>query len=326
MAEEAKQRGLGRGLQALLGEVSDKPVVNGSGKGAAKAAGGARSADNAKGLREVPIEFLHANPDQPRRHFSDADLEELAQSIRERGVLQPIIVRPRPSDGAKDDAGTFEIVAGERRWRAAQKAKRHTVPVIVKDLTDAEVLEIALVENIQRTDLNALEEAAGYQTLIQKFSYTQDQLSKMIGKSRSHVANMMRLLSLPAAVQDLVRSGQLSAGHARALVGADDADTLAQAVLVKGLNVRQTEALVGQVRADAGPVTEKVSGKAGKSVSFKARGDKDADTAALERDVSNALGLPVAIDFKGPETGGDVRISYSTLEQLDDICRRLAQT
>ncbi|MGF1453975.1 MAG: ParB/RepB/Spo0J family partition protein [Alphaproteobacteria bacterium] len=327
MAEQVKQRGLGRGLEALLGEASNAPAGQGAGKGSK---GGARAADagpageKAKGLRDVPIEFVHANPDQPRRSFDDADLEELAQSIRERGVLQPIIVRQRPQGRDKAEGGQFEIVAGERRWRAAQKAKLHTVPVIVKDLTDAEVLEVALVENIQRADLNALEEAAGYQLLIQKFSYTQDQLSKLIGKSRSHVANMTRLLSLPPSVQDLVRTGALSAGHARALVGADDADVLAKAIMSKGLNVRQTEALVRTESADDSAPS--AADKTGKKVAFKAGPEKDADTAALERNVSNAIGLPVAIDFRGPESGGTVRITYSSLEQLDDICRRLAQT
>ncbi len=313
MAEDSKQRGLGRGLQALLGDA-------GSSTSSQTARGSGGGGDRQRGLRDVPIEFLHPNPHQPRRYFKEEELEELSQSIRERGVLQPIIVRPKAGD-----SNNFEIVAGERRWRAAQKAQRHTVPVIVKDLSDSEVLEIGLVENIQRADLNAIEEASGYQTLMQRFKYTQDQLSKLIGKSRSHVANMTRLLTLADPVQELVKTGELSAGHARALVGCDDAEEFAKEIVAKSLNVRQTEALVRRAADDDSDKTpEKSKGKTAKKSTGPVDQEKDADTLALERNVSNALGLPINIEFRGPE-GGDVRITYSTLEQLDDICRRLAQ-
>ncbi len=315
MAEESKQRGLGRGLQALLGDGAPPADTAPSGKDTSNP-----GADRQRGMRDVPIEFLKPNPHQPRRNFSETDLEELAQSIRERGVLQPIIVRPDETD-----RNAFQIVAGERRWRAAQKAQRHTVPVIVKDLSDSEVLEIGLVENIQRADLNPLEEASGYQVLMQKFKYTQDQLSKLIGKSRSHVANMTRLLSLPEPVQDMVKTGALSAGHARTLVGSDKAEDLAREIVSKALNVRQAEALVRRdEEAHSGTTPAATRSPSSQRGSRPVPAEKDADTIALERNVSNALGLPVVIEFRGTE-GGDVKISYTTLEQLDDVCRRLAQ-
>ncbi len=301
MADESRQRGLGQGLKALLGDPVDAPEPTVPG-------------ERPRGMRDMPIEFLLPNPNQPRRQFDEQELADLAASIRERGMLQPIIVRPMGDDGT-----SFQIVAGERRWRAAQLAQRHTVPVIVRDLTDSEVLEIGLVENVQRADLNPLEEANGYQTLMERFKYTQDQLSKLIGKSRSHVANMTRLLSLPKPVLALVQDGKLSAGHARALVGADRAESLAQEIVSKGLNVRQTEALV---RKGDGPAPRGDTKAPPKKPA--AAVEKDPDTLALERNVSDMLGLAVSIDFDGEE-GGSVRIVYKTLEQLDDICRRLAQ-
>ncbi len=317
MADESKARGLGRGLEALLGDAGLTPAP-------ATPADPAPAADPAagqpvRGVRDVPIEFLKANPHQPRRTFDESDLADLSESIRERGVLQPIIVRPVGDSGTE-----YQIVAGERRWRAAQRAQRHTVPVIVKDLTDSEVLEIALIENVQRADLNALEEAAGYNALMQRFKYTQDQLSKLIGKSRSHVANMTRLLTLPGTVQDMIKGGRLSAGHARALVGSDDAERLAKEIEAKGLNVRQTEALVR--KAETGVTETRSSTTVTRRETAKAPAvEKDADTLALERNVSNMLGLTVTVDHDGAG-GGTVQIQYATLEQLDDICRRLAQS
>ncbi len=315
MADE-KPRGLARGLEALFGDAEPAPAPEAAKPSDATAAPG-DAGGPARGVRDLPIEFLKPNPHQPRQTFDESDLEDLATSIRDRGVLQPIIVRPIGDSGTE-----FQIVAGERRWRAAQRARRHTVPVLVKDLTDSEVLEIALIENVQRADLNAVEEAAGYSRLMQSFSYTQDQLSKLIGKSRSHVANTLRLLSLPDGVQKLVQDGQLSAGHARALVGYDGAESLAREVVSKGLNVRQTEALARKADAD-GP------GKASPGAIKRVRNavapsmEKDPDTVALERNVSNVLGLPFAVEHA--DDGGVVQIRYSTLEQLDDICRRLTR-
>ncbi len=261
------------------------------------------------GVREVPIEFLKANPFQPRQIFRTGDLDDLTESIREKGILQPIVVRPLP--GGVDN--TFEIVAGERRWRAAQAAQLHVVPVIVKELSDSESLEIAIIENVQRADLNAVEEAAGYQRLVDQFTYTQEQLSKIIGKSRSHVANTLRLLGLPAPVQALISEGALSAGHARTLIGHARAEALAKEIVAKGLSVRGAEAL-----------TRKPLEPGGKRKSAKPP-LKDADTAALEKNITNALGLSVSINHKGDD-GGTVSVSYKSLEQLDEICRRLSRT
>lgn len=293
MAEETPSR-LGRGLAALIGD------------DAAYALGDAGAA-GVRGVREVPIEFLRPNPFQPRHLFREEELADLANSIREKGILQPIVVRPVA--GAVD---AFEIVAGERRWRAAQKAQLHQVPIIVKELTDAESLEVAIIENVQRADLNAIEEAAGYDRLMQQFQYTQEQLSKLIGKSRSHVANTLRLLALPQTVRGLIEEGKLTAGHARTLIGVTGAEALAQEIVAKGLSVREAEML---------------SRKAATGSSAPRRApqphDKDADTLALERNISEQLGLKVEIGFSG-EKGGEVRIHYKSLEQLDEICRRLA--
>jgi len=282
------RRGLGRGLSALLDEVE------------APAEGGHRAA----GVTEIPVETIKANPDQPRRHFDEAELEELAQSIREKGVLQPILVRPAVF------AGEFQIVAGERRWRAAQRAGIRAIPALVRSLSDEEVLEIAIVENVQRKDLSPMEEADGYRTLIEKFGRTQAQVADTVGKSRVHVANALRLLQLPASVQAMVRDGQLTPGHVRPLIGVADAERLADEIVGRGLSVRQTETLA--------------RGGAGASPAAPARrGGKDADTLALESDLAEVLGLPVEIrDAAG---AGEVRIRYSSLEQLDDICRRLTR-
>jgi ParB family transcriptional regulator, chromosome partitioning protein len=278
-----ERRGLGRGLSALMAEVST-------------------SSEGGQDLRvrenRLPIERLVPNPDQPRRHFDDTALAELAASIREKGVIQPLIVRPKGEQ--------FEIVAGERRWRAAQRAQVHDVPVIVREFTDTEVLEIGIIENIQRADLNPIEEAMGYRALIERFGHTQEKLSEAMGKSRSHIANLLRLLTLPEEVQGLLREGKLSAGHARALITADDPAMLARKVVLEGLSVRQTETLIKTVP--------------GKKSQPRARvHEKDADTRALENDLSAALGMKISIDYDGGGKGR-VTIDYQSMEQLDKLC------
>ncbi|HEC14361.1 MAG TPA: ParB/RepB/Spo0J family partition protein [Rhodospirillales bacterium] len=284
---EAKRKSLGRGLSALLGEDKTGPSMPDSGRIS----------------RLVPIEFLHPGRYQPRQFMGEDQIEELSRSIREKGILQPLLVRRHP-----DEANAFEIIAGERRWRAAQIAQLHEVPVIIKELSDKEALEIALVENLQRQDLSALEEADGYQRLMEEFSHTQEALAKAVGKSRSHVANMMRLLALPQAVKDFLNNGRLSAGHARALLNAEDPAALAKKVVSGGLNVRQTESLAA----------EKGSKKPKKRKAL----EKDADTLALEKDMTNLLGLKVEISHKSG--GGALCIRYETLDQLDDILHRLS--
>jgi ParB family chromosome partitioning protein len=287
MAEEPTRSRLGRGLASLIGDMGAET--------------NAPPERPRAGQRRVAIEFLHPNPRNPRRHFAAAELDELAASIKERGVIQPIAVRPAP--GAN---GTFEIIAGERRWRAAQRAGIHDVPGVVLEVGDAEALELAIIENVQREDLNALEEASGYSALGDEFKYSQDDIAKVVGKSRSHVANMLRLLKLPESVQAFIRRGELSAGHARALIGHANAEALARDIVARGLNVRQVEMLVREqpaARAPRKPVA------------------KDADTAALEKRLTDALGLKVAIDHKGEH--GSVHIAYRDLDQLDEIVKRL---
>ncbi len=279
-----ERRGLGRGLSALMAEVAAP---------AAEAGAPERARD-----QRLPVEKLIPNPDQPRRHFDDTALAELANSIREKGVIQPLIVRPK--------GDTFEIVAGERRWRAAQRAQVHDVPVIIRDFSDTEVLEIAIIENIQRADLNPVEEAMGYRALIERFGHTQEQLSQAMGKSRSHIANLMRLLSLPEEVLAMLREGKLSAGHARALITSDDPSMLARKVVLEGLSVRQTESLLKT--APSNKSNKKTTGYT-----------KDADTRALENDLSATLGMPVDLDYAGGGKG-KVTISFSTMEQLDRLC------
>lgn len=274
------RRGLGRGLSALLDEV-EAPAETGR-----------------AGVSELPVEAIKANPAQPRRHFDDADIEELAASIREKGVLQPILVRPAVF------AGQYEIVAGERRWRAAALAGLRQMPALVRSLSDAEVLEIAIVENVQRVDLSPIEEAEGYRALMDRFGRTQADVAQVVGKSRVHVANSLRLLQLPEPVKAMVREGRLTAGHARPLIGSPDAERLAAEVADKGLTVRQAETL-----ARAKPAAS--------------RKRKDADTAALENDLSEVLGLVVEIRDAGG--AGELRIRYGSLEQLDDLCRRLTR-
>ena len=258
---------------------------------------------------EAPIELLRRNPDQPRRLFPEAELAELTDSVRERGVLQPILVRPAP--GA---AGEYQIVAGERRWRAAQRAGLHTVPVLVRTLDDAAVAEIGIIENVQRADLNVLEEAQGYRLLLERFGRTQDSIAKTVGKSRSHVANALRLLNLPAAVREHLEAGRLTAGHARAIAASDDPERLARKIVDDDLTVRQAEALARKGH-EAAPLITKVRSAASPPA-------KSADTKALEQDLSEALGMGVEIvDRNG---AGELKVRYANLEQLDGLCQRLS--
>src|SRR5579859_6462134 len=287
MAEEPTRSRLGRGLASLIGDMGAETDA---------------APERARSQRRVPIEFLRPNPRNPRREFSVPQLDELAASIRERGIIQPIAVRS--VRGASD---TYEIIAGERRWQAAQRAGLHEVPVVVLDVSDVEALEIAIIENVQRTDLNPLEEATGYQALIDEFKYHQDEIAKTVGKSRSHVANMLRLLKLPEYVKAAIRAGQFSAGHARALIGHAEPERLAQQIIERGLNVRQVEALVRQQsKGQEHP---------------RAPRQKDPDTEAMEKQVSDALGLVVTVDHGG--RGGTVHIKYRSLDQLRDVVRRL---
>ncbi len=288
MSNETRHKGLGRGLSALLGDEADEYA----------------SVDRSNNAKELPIEYLEPNPDQPRRTFKEEDLADLTASIREKGVLQPVLVRR-----LEGEIDRYQIVAGERRWRAAQKAALHNIPVIIKDLNDAETLEIALIENVQRADLNPVEEAAGYQSLIDEYDHTQEELAKFIGKSRSHITNTLRLLSLPERVQGLIGDGKLTAGHARTLIKAADPTALALEIVESGLSVRQAEMLA---REGAPP----------KKTKRRAKPEKDPDTLALEDNVTNTLGLKVRVEHKG-DRGGEVRIRYKTLEQLDDVCQRL---
>tara|TARA_R110002049_G_scaffold3237_13_gene25325 strand:+ start:4415 stop:5308 length:894 start_codon:yes stop_codon:yes gene_type:complete len=289
-----RKRGLGRGLSALMADVNETESV---------AAKGPSAADQL-----IPIERISPNPDQPRKQFVKEDLDDLAASIKEKGVLQPLIVRAR-------DGGTYEIVAGERRWRAAQMAQLHVLPVIVRDFTDIEVLEVAIIENIQRADLNAAEEAAGYKQLMDKFGHTQEKMAEALGKSRSHIANLLRLLNLPTPVLELLRDGQISAGHARALIPSQDALKLAQQVIKGGLSVRATEALVK--RELAGDPKPKPTGSSDS-------GEKDADTKALEGDLSANLGMRVSLSHKPGQEGGQLTVQYKSLDQLDELCRLLS--
>jgi ParB family chromosome partitioning protein len=288
MMEEGRKRGLGRGLSALLQEGGGLPLLP----------------ETRRGTHEVPIDRIRPNRAQPRRRFDDAELDELAESIRANGVLQSILVR------RADELGqNYEIVAGERRWRAAQKAGVHTMPVVVRDVSDAQALQLALIENLQRQDLTALEEAEAYRQLVDEMQQTQEDVARAIGKSRSHVANTLRLLALPPEVQAMLQDGRLSAGHARALVGREDAAELAARIAAQGLNVRQAERLV---RPDRKPRDK------------PAPAAVDPNVTAFERGLSEALGLKVEVREQG-DGGGELRIHYSTLEQLDEVARRLGR-
>jgi ParB family chromosome partitioning protein len=292
MSDESPLRrrpsGLGRGLSSLLGEAAQETPVGGGGRA---------------GIQMLPVGSIEPHPDQPRRHFNEGALAELAESIATRGLIQPIVVRPQ-------DGNRYQIVAGERRWRAAQKARLHEVPVIVREFDDQETLEVSILENIQRQDLNAIEEAEAYKRLLDEFGHTQEVLGKLVHKSRSHIANLLRLLDLPKSVRDLVAGGELSMGHARALVSAPDPEALAEEVVRRDLSVRDTEKLVRSQRpqkARLGPVEYKGA---------------SADIEALERQLGDMLGLKVKIAHR-PD-GGIVSLSYSSLDQLDMICQRLS--
>lgn len=291
MVEEQGRSRLGRGLAALIGDVGEEMGA----------------IERARGQRKVPVEFLRPNARNPRKVFAEAELEDLAASVRERGILQPIIVRSIP--GMID---AYEIIAGERRWRAAQRAELHDVPVLLVEANDREALEIAIVENVQRADLNAMEEAAGYERLIAEFDYTQNDLAKVIGKSRSHVANTLRLSKLPEPVKAMVSEGAVSAGHARALLAVSDPELVAKRIVEQGLTVRDIERLgQDEARSENKPVRAAAP-----------KPEKDPDTRAVERALEEALGLNVSIQHRA-NGAGEMKISYKTLEQLDALCRRL---
>jgi ParB family chromosome partitioning protein len=288
MADDGRSR-LGRGLASLIGDVGEESA----------------QAERPRSQRKVPIEFLRANPKNPRRSFNDAELDELASSIRERGVIQPIVVR-----AVRGTPDAYEIIAGERRWRAAQRAGLHDVPIVPLDVSDSEALEIAIIENVQRADLNAMEEARGYHALADDYKRSQDEIARIVGKSRSHVANTMRLTKLPQPVQQYISDGKLSAGHARVLVGETNAVELALRMIDDGLSVREAEALI---KARHGAVV--------KPTKPRSKSPKNADTVALEERLSDALGLSVAIDHRN--NGGVVHVRYRDLDQLDEIVKRL---
>ena len=288
MAEDAARSRLGRGLAALIGDVGTES-----------------SAERPRGQRRALTTSLRPNARNPRRMFSEDELDELTASLRERGMIQPIVARP--VRGAPD---AYEIIAGERRWRAAQRAGLHEVPVVIIEATDEESLQLAIIENVQRADLNPLEEAEGYRALMEDFSHTQDDIAKMVGKSRSHVANTLRLLKLPPSIRAYIFKGKLDAGHARMLVGQPNAEKLAEEIVARGLNVRQVEEIARQE-----------SGRNGKSHPRKGSAEKSADTLALEKRLSDALGLVVNIDARGER--GVVSIRYRNLDQLDDLAQRL---
>jgi ParB family chromosome partitioning protein len=288
MVDDTHRQRLGRGLAALLGDAGDEQAA----------------VDRVRKPRRVPIEFLRANPNNPRKTFGESDLEELTASIREKDIIQPILVRPVV--GQRD---SYEIIAGERRWRAAQRAGLKDVPVISVEVDDKQALELAIIENVQRADLNPLEEAKGYESLLSQFGYTQADLSRVVGKSRSHVANTLRLARLPDSVKTLLAEGKLSAGHARALLSIADPEAVARQVVAQGLTVRDVEKIAQrEAEGDVLPASRPVA-------------EKDADTRALEKALSDVLGLGVSIDHRGK--GGSMVIKYKSLEQLDSVCKRL---
>lgn len=296
MAKKPDRKALGRGLSALLGDASPVPIAP------------QQTETAGTGALSVPIDLIDANPEQPRKTFDEKDLEELATSIREHGVIQPVVLRAHPTASKR-----YQIVAGERRWRAAQKAGVHDMPAVVRDIDDKAILEIAIIENVQRVDLDPVEEAQGYAQLVEMFGHTQQELAKIIGKSRSHLANSMRLLALPDQVLTMLKTGKLSAGHARALITAPDPTALAEQAVLKGLTVRQVEALAKQVAVEPG-VKKKPSAP-----------KKDADTRMLEGDLSAAIGMKVQIEHISPDGGGDLTIRYKSLEDLDRLCQKLSE-
>ena len=289
MADDGRSR-LGRGLAALMGDVSAEATT---------------TPERARSQRRVPIEHLRPNPRNPRRNFSDAELDELAASIKERGIIQPVVVRP--VRGAKD---AYEIIAGERRWRAAQRAALHEIPIVPFEASDSEALELAVIENVQRTDLNPLEEAGGYQALASEYGHSHEDIAKIVGKSRSHVTNTLRLLKLPEPVKAYIHAGKISAGAARMLIGAADPEEMAREIVDRGLNVRQVEALAKDRAPGSGNAKKRVV--------------KSADTIALERRVSNTLGLTVTVDHRSK--GGVLHIHYRNLDQLEEVLRRLEKS
>ncbi|MEM8869462.1 MAG: ParB/RepB/Spo0J family partition protein [Pseudomonadota bacterium] len=295
MAKQSERKGLGRGLSALMAETVTEPAATAQSNGT--------TAD-----QQIAIEKLYPNPDQPRREFAESDISDLAASISQSGIIQPLIVRPDPKV-----SGAFQIVAGERRWRAAQRAQLHEVPIVVRSFSDEETLEVAIIENVQRVDLNPVDEAFGYRQLMERFGHTQEQVASALGKSRSHIANVVRLLGLPDAVLDHLKAGRLSAGHARALVTAHDPVTLAEKVVKDGLSVRQTEAL-------AKAVFKKTIKKQG------SKPQKDADTRAIEGDLSAVLGMRVQIDHLAGQEGGTLKITYKSFEDLDRVMQALSGT
>ena len=297
MAGGLEKKGLGRGLSALLADIGPQDVPE-----------PAATSPAPVGDRLIPIDRIRANPNQPRRSFDERELQELAASVRERGVIQPLLLRPHP-----EQEGDYQIVAGERRWRAAQLAGIHALPAVIRSLDDTEVLELAIIENIQRSDLNAVEEALGYRQLMDRFGHTQERLAEALGKSRSHIANLLRLLTLPEPVLDLLRAGKLTAGHARALVPVLNAEALARQIVDRDLSVRQTEALA---KAAVQPVQPAVAAGAP---------SKDADTRALEEDLSASLRLKVTIEHRPGRSAGEMRIRYGSLEELDALCQILSR-
>ncbi|MFD1697512.1 ParB/RepB/Spo0J family partition protein [Roseibium aestuarii] len=296
MADDSnKNKRLGRGLAALIG---DSAMMQEPTKAAERIS---------RDVRKVPIEHLVPNPRNPRKTFADKDLEDLSESLRAKGIIQPILVRP-----AAGQADRFEIIAGERRWRAAQKAGLHEAPIVIRDVTDQEALELAIIENVQRADLNPIEEAMGYDQLIEEFNYSQGELAKVIGKSRSHVANTLRLMKLPNSVKDYLAEGLLTAGHARALITAEDPAALAEIIVEKGLSVREAEKLA-----------QDPNWAQSKKAEGKPKLDKDADTRALEKRLTDTLGLKVVVGHKPGKESGDLKIKYTSLDQLDELCRKL---
>jgi ParB family transcriptional regulator, chromosome partitioning protein len=289
MPDDGRSR-LGRGLAALIGDIGAENATP----------------ERTRNQRRVPIEHVSPNPRNPRRNFSDSELDELAASIRERGIIQPVVVRA--VRGSRD---AYEIIAGERRWRAAQRAGLHEIPIVPIEATDEQALELAIIENVQRTDLNPLEEAGGYQALASEYTHSHEDIAKIVGKSRSHVTNTLRLLKLPESVKVFINAGKITAGAARMLIGADDPEALAREIVDRGLNVRQVEALA----------KERAKGQGGSSKPVKKRAVKNADTLAVERRVTDALGLTVTIDHRSK--GGVLQIHYRSLDQLDDVLRRL---
>ncbi|MEP5759803.1 MAG: ParB/RepB/Spo0J family partition protein [Litoreibacter sp.] len=295
--KKTERRGLGRGLSALMADVDVVADVKNN------------PTSSSTDVNEVPVELVFPNPDQPRKDFTEADLSDLAASIRDRGIIQPLIVRADP-----ERPNSYQIVAGERRWRAAQRAQLHTVPVVVREFSDTEVLEVAIIENVQRADLNPVEEALGYRQLQDRFGHTQEQMATALGKSRSYIANILRLLNLPEEILIWVREGKLSSGHARALITSDNAVEIAKQVIAKNLSVRETEKLVKKV-----PVNRTAT-----PISRGRKSEKDADTRALEDDLTASLGMKVSIDHQSGDEKGSISISYRDFSQLDELCRRLA--